>query len=123
MCDQSCQQCSTCLKEQKKQHEIDAEQMAHVERYETPVDSSLPHDLDAEVQEQEETGESDLALTNVLYSHPNNAKPDMLWDNAFKQCMCSGYNTDKLLSLVIEKPKDYLMFTVWDNLIWKKNLC
>ena len=96
--------------------------MAHAERYETPVDSSLPHDPDAGVQEQEETGESDLTLADVLYSHPNNPKPDRLGDNTFKQHVCSGYNTDKLLSLVIEKPKDYLMFTGWDNLIWRKNL-
>ena len=36
--------------------------------------------------------------------------------------MCSGYNTDKLLSLVIEKPKDYPTFMVRNNLIWRKNL-
>ena len=122
MRDQSHQQHSTHLKEWKEQHEIDTEEMAHAEKHESPVDSSLPHDLDAGVQEQEETSESDLTLTDVLYNCSNNAKPDRLGDNTFKQCVCSGYNTDKLLSLVIEKPKDYLMFMVRDNLIWRKNL-
>ena len=65
MHDQSCQRHSTCLKKWKEQCEIDAEEMAHAERHESPVDSSLPHDLDTGVQEQEETGESDLTLTNV----------------------------------------------------------
>ena len=43
-------------------------------------------------------------------------------DIVFKQRIRAGYKNDKLLALVIEKPEDYLTFTVRDNLIWRKNI-
>ena len=39
-----------------------------------------------------------------------------------QQCIDLGYNHDKLLALVIEKPLGYPTFMVQDNPIWKKNL-
>jgi len=56
--------------------------------------------------------ENGMTLVDMLYRRPNNAKPDNMEDNVFKQHVRLGYNDDKLLSLIIEKPMDYPTFTV-----------
>ena len=58
----------------------------------------------------------------MLYDCPNNAKPGQLAENTFKQQVHLGYNHDKLLALVIEKPLGYPTIMVQDNRVWKKNL-
>ena len=85
---------SKCLHKCKEQRDIEAEEMIHTE----------PPDSDSKLNLQEVPGESDMTLTDMLYDHPNNAKPGQLAENAFKQCIHLGYNHDKLLALVIEKP-------------------
>jgi len=70
----------------------------------------------------EDPGKSDMTLADMIYNHPNNAKPGRLVDSMFKQCVQSEYKDDKLLALVIKKPEDYLTFTFRDNLIWRKNI-
>ena len=68
-------------------------------------------------------GKSGTTLADILYDRPNNTTPERLADHTFKQHMIDGYQDNKLLSLVTEKPNDYPGFTVQDNLMWRKNLC
>jgi len=112
---------STHLREWKEQHDVEAEEMALADRPDpppSPAETPIPN-----VHAPAPMRENGMTLTDMLYGRPNNAKPDNMEDNAFKQCIHLGYNDDKLLSLIIEKPMDYPTFTVRDNLIWKQNIC
>jgi len=113
---------STHLREQKKQCDVEAEEMVQADkRVPSPSPEARPESNTRTIA-PEDPGKSNMTLADMIYDRPNNAKPGRLADNAFKQRICSGYKDDKLLALVIEKPEDYLTFTVRDNLIWRKNI-
>ena len=65
---------------------------------------------------------SEMTLTDMIFEKLNNHKPEKLDDDKFIQCIRDGYVSDKLLSLIAQKPQDYQSFTLKDNLIWKKNV-
>ena len=77
---------------------------------------------DRRVDTNNDLGKSEPTLADMIYKCQNNAKPSRLVEDTFKQHVHLEYSDDKLLSLIIEKPKDYLTVTVWDNLIWKANI-
>jgi len=106
---------STRLREWKEQRDVEAEEMALADRPDplpSPAEMPIPN-----AHAPALIRENGMTLADMLYGRPNNAKPDNMEDNAFKQCVRLGYNDDKLLSLIIENPIDYPTFTVRDNLI------
>jgi len=111
---------STHLREWKEQRDVEAEEMALADRPDpppSPAETPIPN-----AHAPAPMRENGMTLADMLYGRPNNTKPDNMEDNAFKQRIRLGYNDDKLLSLIIEKPMDYPTFTVRDNLIWKQNI-
>jgi len=65
---------------------------------------------------------NEITLADMIFEKLNNHRPERLDDKLFIQHVCDGYASDKLLSLVEQKPHDYQFFTMKDNLIWKKNV-
>jgi len=113
---------STRLCERKEQRDMEAEEMVHAKRQNPPSHPDMRPEPDTRAVTPEDHSESNMTLADMIYDHPNNAKPGRLVDSAFKQHVRSGYKDDKLLALVIEKPEDYPTFTVKNNLIWRKNI-
>ena len=115
--------CSTHIHERKEQRDIEAEEMAQAESQEPNSPPAENPNLEVSGSSMDNHGESETTLTNILYDRLNNATPERLADHAFKQRVIDGYQDHKSLSLVTEKPNDYPGFTVWNNLVWRQNLC
>ena len=111
------------LCERQEQREIDAVEMMEAGEAQGEEISRAP----IEKQKMRKNphvpqGESNMTLANMIFHAPNNAKPNRFEDNEFKQHVKQEYKNDKLLLLVVEKPKDYPAFAVRGELVWKKNL-
>ena len=114
--------CSTRLHKRKKQWDKEAEKMAQAKGQEPQAAPTDHPESNKRTDMSDALNKSTTTLADVLYNCPNNSKSSWLDEDTFKQCIQLGYKEDKLLSLVIEKPVDYLIFTVQDNLVWKLNL-
>ena len=96
------------LRERQEQREIDAAEM--MEAGEAQGEEISPAPIEKQKMRKNPhvpQGESDMTLTDMIFHALNNTKPSRLEDNEFKQCVKQEYKNDKLLSLVVEKPKDY----------------
>ena len=113
---------SARIHERKEQWDIEAEEMAQAESQEPNSVPAENPNLEVDASGMDNHGKSETTLTDILYDRPNNATPERLADHAFKQCVIDGYQDNKLLSLVTEKPNDYPGFIVRDDLVWRQNL-
>ena len=66
---------STRLHEQKEQRDIDAEEMVQADKRAPSPRSEMHPESNIKANAPEDTGESDMTLTDMIYDRPNNAKP------------------------------------------------
>jgi hypothetical protein len=43
-------------------------------------------------------------------------------DKEFLCMVQGGYEQDALFAIILEKPREHKGFTIYDNLIWRKNI-
>ena len=106
------------LWERQEQQEIDVEEMdkaGKVQKKKIPAAPTEEQKMRKNPHNQQ--GKNEATLTDIIFNAPNNAKPSRLEDNMFKWCVKQEYRDNKLLSLVVEKPKNYSTFTVRDKLV------
>ena len=66
---------STRLHERKEQCDMEAEEMVQADKRDpAPIPEARP-ESSTRAAAPEDPGESDMTLANIIYDHPNNAKP------------------------------------------------
>jgi len=66
---------STHLHERKKQRDVEAEEMVQADKRGPPPIPEVRPESNTRAALPEDPGESDMTLTDMIYDHPNNAKP------------------------------------------------
>jgi len=67
--------CSTRLHERKEQCDVEAEEMVQADQQVlSPITEARP-ESNMRAAAPEDPGESDMTLADMIYDHPNNAKP------------------------------------------------
>jgi hypothetical protein len=68
---------------ENKQRDMEVEEIAQADKREGPPNYVSQKTTDAPRNASENSGESDMTLTDMLYDKPNNAKPDRLAESMF----------------------------------------
>jgi hypothetical protein len=67
--------------------------------------------------------DGDTLLEDVLFQRQGDKQPATLNDDGFIQMIKDCYPRDNLFELILEKPNDYNVFSVQEDIIWTVNPC
>jgi hypothetical protein len=65
--------------------------------------------------------DEDTSQEDALFQRREGEQPSTLNDDGLTWMIKDGYLKDKLFKLILDRPKDYNAFYIWEEIIWTVN--